>query len=95
MSRSSLAAVSLPAAESIAAGAFGQCVGLVSLYLTGGSLCVLESADAFQSTPIGGYSDTAGCFGSVFVPSSLYSDYLSASCWSALSDRIASVQEGT
>jgi len=46
---------------------------------------------AFASTPIGGYSDSAGQYGSVYVPASLYSSFLTANNWSLISSRIASV----
>lgn len=72
----------------IQSSVFWRCVRLVSLYLTGVSSVPTLSANAFSSTPIGGYSTTAGKYGSVYVPSSLLSAFKSAANWSVISARI-------
>ena len=87
---SSLATLSLPKCTSIYTYAFRNCIRLVSLYLMGSTLCTLGGSNAFSSTPIGGYSTTAGQFGKVYVPTSLYSSYIAAANWSLISSRIVS-----
>lgn len=76
---------------SIADSAFKGCVNLVSLYLMGSNVAYLGGSAAFSSTPIGGYSDVAGRFGSIFVPASLYNSYLTSGFWSRLASRFVSV----
>jgi hypothetical protein len=49
------------------------------------------STNVFDSTPIGGYSTSAGQYGSVYVPASLYNDFIVAENWSSISSRIVSV----
>lgn len=81
-----------PNCKSIGANAFYGCVNLISLNLVGvSSIPNLVNSNAFLSTPIGGYSTSAGQYGSVYVPSSLYNDFLVASNWSYFSDRMVSV----
>ena len=91
---SSLTTVSFPNASYIGDGAFEYCTNLISFYLTGGSLSQVPtlSEDAFYITPIGGYSDVASHYGSVYVPASLYSAFLSADNWSDIASRIVSVE---
>lgn len=91
----SLHTASFPAATSIGNGVFAGCSNLVSLYLLGSSFCSLISKGAFTSTPIGGYSDVAGQYGSVYVRASLYSLYLkTGQAWWNFSSRIVSVEDG-
>lgn len=87
----SLAEASFPAATSIGGNAFSGCKRLISLYLLGSSVPSLPLLTAFNSTPIGGYSAVAGQYGSIFVPSSLYASYLTATNWSAFSSRFVSM----
>lgn len=76
----------------IGSNAFGQCSVLESLYLTGASRVPELSYNAFYGTPIGGYSTTLGRYGSIFVPESLYSNFIAASSyWSSVSSRIVSM----
>ena len=75
----------------IGSSAFRSCYKLISLYLTGVSKVPTLSAGVFSSTPIGGYSASAGQYGSVFVPSSLYASFLKATNWKTISARIVSV----
>lgn len=73
-------------------GLFQNCYNLISLYLMGSSFCSCSTASmVFHSTPMYDYSDIAGRFGSIFVPSSLYDVYISAPGWSLLSSRFVSM----
>lgn len=88
----SLAMASFPALKRIASSAFYKCFKLVSLYLLGSSVVTLDSFTAFTSTPIGGYINMAsGQYGSIFVPSSLYDTYISATGWSTYRSRFVGV----
>ena len=87
----SLTTASFPAATSIGISAFRGCRYLISLYLDNVSKVPTLSASAFYSTPIGGYSASAGQYGSVYVPASLYNSFLTATYWSSISTRIVSV----
>lgn len=88
----SLRMASFPICTTIKAYAFSRCYNLISLYLNSvSSVPSLANSNAFSSTPIGGYSTSAGQFGSVYVPASLYSSFLTATNWSAISARIVSV----
>lgn len=72
---------------------FYRCYRLVSLYLLGSSVATLGVADAFSSTPIGGYTNfTDGVLGNIYVPSSLYSSYRTAPRWSSFATRFVSVE---
>ena len=88
---SALSVVRLPGISTIMAAVFSGCVNLISLYLMGPYRCVLSASTAFTSTPIGGYSDVAGRFGSIYVPTSLYNAYITAASWSFFSSRFVSV----
>ena len=74
----------------IGQSAFRYCYNLVSLYLGGSSVATLSNSNAFTSTPIGGYSTSAGRYGSIYVPASLLSSYKTAANWSYFSSRIFS-----
>ena len=67
-----------------------SCYNLISLNLAEVSSVPTLGTGAFTSTPIGGYSTSAGQYGSVYVPSSLYNDFLIAPNWSNISSRILS-----
>ena len=71
--------------------AFSGCWRLISLYLLGSRVGRLAMSTVFNSTPIGGYSDVAGAYGSIFVPESLYSTYVSSTNWAVFSSRFASL----
>lgn len=80
--------------KNISATAFARCNNLLSLYLMGSSVPVLSNTNAFSSTPISNYTtSTGGVYGSIFVPASLYSSYLTATNWSLYSNRFVSVAE--
>ena len=89
---SSLTTVSLPAAAVIGSWAFHKCVRLTSLYLMGSSVAALSYSNAFSSTPIGGYSASAGQYGSIYVPLSLLSAYRGRPAWSYFSSRFVGVE---
>ena len=84
---SRLTSVSFPACTSIGSYAFRSCFNLISLTLGAPSVCSLPYSNAFVSTPIGGYSASAGQYGSIFVPASLLASYKSAKNWSYFSSR--------
>ena len=84
----SLTTASFPAATEIGNYAFRNCYNLISLYLSGSSVVTLKGSAVFSSTPIGGYSTSAGRYGSVFVPTSLLTSYKAATYWSLISARI-------
>lgn len=87
---SALTTISLPMASKVGRSAFMNCRMLVTAYFMGSSVPSLD-ASAFYNTPIGGYSQYAGQYGTVYVPASLWSQYQAASYWSSISSRIVSV----
>lgn len=87
----SLSTADFPVVSNISSQAFASCLNLVELRMESVSAVPTLSTNAFLSTPIGGYSASAGRFGSVFVPASLYSSFLTATNWSSISSRIVSV----
>ena len=91
LSCTSLATVFLPKCSTIYSNAFPGCVRLTKLYLTNSSVAKLSNSSAFNSTPIGGYSATAGKFGSIYVPSSLLASYKAATNWTYFSSRFVAV----
>ena len=86
-----LTSVSFPVCRAISDYAFIYCYRLISLYLTGSSICTLNNSNAFISTPIGGYSTTAGQYGSIYVPASLLASYQAATNWTYFSSRFIGV----
>ena len=85
---SNLTSVSFPKATIIYNNAFNKCFNLTALYLTNSVVCTLSHSNAFSSTPIGGYSTSAGTYGSIYVPMSLVDAYKSATNWTFFSSRI-------
>ena len=83
----SLTSVSFPMCTIIESFAFVSCYNLISLTLGAPSVCSLPYSNAFVSTPIGGYSASAGRYGSIFVPASLLASYKAAKNWSYFSSR--------
>ena len=83
----SLTSISLPMCTRIGNSAFVSCFNLISLTLGAPSVCSLPYSKAFYSTPIGGYSASAGRYGSIFVPASLLASYKAATNWSYFSNR--------
>ena len=86
-----LTTASFPVATTIGMGAFLKCYKLKSLYLTGSTLCKLSNSNAFNSTPIGGYSTSAGTYGSIYVPASLLTSYQTATNWAYFSSRFVGI----
>ncbi len=91
LSCSALGSLSLPAASGIAGSAFYGCASLSALWLMGPSVATLSSVTALYSTPMS-RSAYLGYYGSIYVPASLYSEYVSAANWSYYSGRIVSVE---
>ena len=87
----SLTTASFPSATNIGSYAFRDCYNLKSLYLTGSSVCKLSASNAFSSTPIGGYSTSAGTYGSIYVPTSLLTSYKAATNWTYFSSRFVGI----
>ena len=88
-----LSQLSFPNLQKISGtGTFSGCYNLISLNLTGvSSVPILSNSNVFTSTPIGGYSASAGQYGSLYVPASLYDSFIAANNWSYFSSRIVSV----
>lgn len=87
-----LASINLPQVTTIKSYAFNCCYKLLSLYLLGSSIPSLANINAFSSTPISNDTTlTGGVHGSIYVPASLYSSYLTATNWSIFSSRFVSV----
>lgn len=87
-----LTSIDLPKATEIGSNAFADCYKLLSIYLIGSSVVSLESTNTFKSTPISDYTtSTAGIYGSIYVPASLYNNYITAMNWSIYSARIVSI----
>lgn len=86
----SLSTASFPSCTTIGNSTFRSCRMLISLHLMGSSVATLGTS-VFTSTPIGGYSATAGQYGSVFVPQSLLASYQAATNWASIASRIVGV----
>ena len=86
-----LTIASFPKCSYFGSYTFNSCYNLISLYVNKVSSIPTLASNVFNSTPIGGYSTSAGRYGSVFVPASLYSSFLTATNWSSISERIVSV----
>lgn len=89
-----LTIISFPAATTIGSSAFCSCYNLKSLFLLGPSVCTLSNSNAFSSTPIGGYSTSAGTYGSIYVPASLLTSYQTATNWTYFSSRFVAINGG-
>lgn len=90
---SSLTGVNFPAATNIGSNAFRNCYNLVALTLGNKRVCNLYNSNAFSSTPIGGYLDVTGQYGSIYVPASLLTSYRTATNWSYYSSRFVGINE--
>jgi len=86
-----LTTASFPKCTYIGSYAFRGCIRLKSFYLTNSSIATLANSNAFSSTPIGGYSTTAGTYGSIYVPASLLASYKAATNWTYFSSRFVGV----
>ena len=87
----SLTTASFPVCTSISVDAFRNCYRLTAIYLTNSSVCKLDASDAFSGTPIGGFSTTAGTYGSIYVPASLLTFYQKATNWTYFSSRFVGI----
>jgi len=83
-----LTTISLPKCISLYSSAFRSCNKLVSAYFLGSSVPRMYAVNVFASTPISGTGS-----GKIYVPESLYSDYIIASYWSSYASHIVSVSE--
>lgn len=88
---SALTTANFPICASISTYAFAFCFNLISLYLNSVSAVPTLAANVFNSTPIGDYSTSAGRYGSIFVPASLFESFKTATNWIAYSSRFVSV----
>lgn len=86
-----LSEVSLPTVSFISTAVFLNCYNLTSLYLMGSSVAYLSGSNTFDSTPIGGYTASAGRYGSIYVPASLLATYKAATNWTYFSSRFVGV----
>lgn len=83
--------ISFPNLTTISTGyVFYGCSQLMSIYLTNSVVCSLNTASAFNNTPIVNSTYT-GAFGSIYVPASLLASYKAASNWKTISNRITSI----
>ena len=87
---SMLSTLSFPKCSYIGA-AFRYCERLTSLYLMSDTVVELNTSNCFTGTPIGGYSDVTGTFGSIYVPASLVETYKVTGKWSWFSERFVGV----
>lgn len=91
---SSLSNVILSAISYIEYGCFNHCYNLISLDLRYcSSIPILTDEWTFNSTPLYNYSTSAGQWGSIYVPKSLYAAWKVASYWSntSIKARLVSV----
>lgn len=87
-----LSTISMPACTSIGNYVFSGCYNLLSVYLNVSAVPSLGNINTFSSTPISNYTtSTGGIYGSIFVPTSLYSSFISATNWANYSSRIVSM----
>ena len=77
----SLAFCDIGKAAGIGANAFANCYSLTKLVIRKTSVCTLGNTSAFTNTPMSGYN---GLTGTVYVPSSLISNYQTATNWKTL-----------
>ena len=86
----SLTTASFPNVTNIEIYAFRGCSKLSSLYLTGSSVASLGGTNAFTDTPMS-LSTYLGYYGSIYVPTSLLTNYKTATNWSAYSSRFVGI----
>lgn len=84
-----LSKISLPKVKKIYPQVFTGCISLTVVDLTQNSNIIDLGTNAFSTTPMVNSTYT-GNFGSIYVPSSLYSQYIVATNWSNISARITS-----
>lgn len=81
--------IDVPYCQNIGNGVFQYCSKLSCVNLTSVSYVPTCGTNVFVNTPIR-YSSYLGYYGSIYVPSSLYSDFIVATNWASLSARITS-----
>lgn len=86
-----LSTASFPKINIMCSSVFNKCYNLKYLYLTNSRVCTLSNSNAFSSTPIGGYSTSAGTYGSIYVPASLLTSYQTATNWAYFSSRFVGI----
>lgn len=76
--------------------AFQYCTSLSKVYIPhysqASNIHALQNVNAFANTPLSD-STYLGYYGSIYVPESLYSSYITATNWAAYSERFVSVTE--
>lgn len=84
----SLTNITLPKVTTISVYAFRYCSNLMSIYLTGSTIPTLNKS-AFNNMPVA--VSTGGVYASIYVPSSLYATYQTATNWATYKNRIVSI----
>lgn len=85
----SLTTASLPAASFITYSAFAYCENLMSLYLTGVQSVpelVCDAIETFYNSPL-----SPDGSGKIYIPASLYNNFLASDYWATVSNRFVSV----
>ena len=87
----SLTTAKFPMVNYIDEEAFASCTQLTSVWFMASSVVATSNISSiFYDTPIMDSSYLSGQYGSIVVPTSLYSNYLADTDWGTLSDRIMS-----
>ena len=89
---SSIKTISFSKVTTIGSWAFNQCSRLSSVYLLASSVVSIASSNVFDATAILN-ANIYGVYGSIFVPESLYSSYLTTTKWTYFSTRLASLND--
>ena len=79
--------IDLPSVTSISVSGFAVCAALATVIIRAGTVCTLENANAFGSTPI------ANGTGYVYVPDNLVESYKAATNWATYAARIKGLSE--
>ena len=90
---SALTTASIPACSRLDSCVFENCSSLTSLYLLYNSKTVyIPGSNVFASTPMVNSTYT-GTFGSIYVPASLLTAYMSSTNWAYFSDRFVGLTD--
>ena len=88
----SLTTIKLPICSSFGTYTFQNCYNLLSFYLNSVSAIPTFGTNMFASTPISTYTtSTGGVRGKIYVPSSLYNTFKTATGWTAYSSLMVSM----
>jgi hypothetical protein len=91
---SNLAKAYFPKLTTITGGSFNSCQKLTTLILGADTVCSLESTNAFQTTPIAGYTYlTNGEMGYIYVPAALVNSYKVATNWARFESQIRAIED--